>query len=413
MRTVRPVVLCLMLFTISRSGFASSRSSATVQPLTILSDGQSGLDGFGTTVAMSADGRTVVVGAPGSSGGPVGAAYIFVQPEGGWTQGQPYTAMFSDGTNSDDLFGSSVAISSDGNTVVIGSPYAIVNGSMQGAAFVFEKPVGGWSTTSHYTAKLASSRPTYQGFLGSYVAIDGGTIVAGVPQGPFGPGVAFVFVKPSSGWKNMTQTAALTPSDNTNGDDFGPVAISGDTIVVGAFQNDTSGHLPGAAYVYVEPASGWINMNETAQLTASDGVRFDNLGISVAIQASTIVAGAYENNVGNGAAYVYLKPASGWMSMTETAELTPKNGFLSDWFGYAVTLSGRYAVVGAPNASESYIYAEPKTGWHSTSNAALDLIPPSGYQSFGRALAAGQASLVVGSGGSNTIAPDAVLVYGK
>jgi hypothetical protein len=409
MRSSRPAILCFLTFVLTPAiTSASSQPTAPVKPLAILKDKKNGLDGFGTTVATSADGRTVVVGAP-NSGGPGGAAYLFVEPPTGWKANQSYTAKLTGEKNS--LFGYSVAISRDGNTVVVAAPYATVNSNVQGAAFVFEKPAGGWTSTSKYFAKLASSAPVYQGYL-AYVATTTDTVVAGVPQGPFGPGVAFVFVRPKTGWRSMTQTGTLTPSDQTYGDDLGQVAISGNTVVVGAFQNDTQG-LPGAAYVYVKPGRGWKDMTETAKLTASDGKRFDNFGISVAIQGSTIVAGAYQNYVGNGAAYIFVEPKTGWTSATETAELTAKNGYNDAWFGYAVSISGRTVAVGSPQASQLYLYDEPKSGWRTTSNAKLDLMPPSGYQTFGEAVGSSLKSMVVGSGGSSIDAPGAALVYGR
>src|SRR4029077_13744406 len=110
----------------------------------------------------------------------------------------------------------------------------------------------------------------------------------------------YVYVKPATGWGNMTQVAVLSPSDGAFCDQFGAsVSISGNTIVVGAPQNYDvcAPNGAGAAYVFVEPAAGWSGtLTEPAKLTASDGVTGDALGNSVAIAGSTVVAGAPGTN---------------------------------------------------------------------------------------------------------------------
>ena len=85
---------------------------------------------------------------------------------------------------------------------------------------------------------------------------------------------------------------------------------------------------PGAAYVFTEPASGWANMSQTAELTASDGAEYeaydDNLGFSVSINGKTVAIGMsgnmYNGNTGQGAAYVYTEPGLGWVNMTESRQ---------------------------------------------------------------------------------------------
>jgi thiosulfate/3-mercaptopyruvate sulfurtransferase len=81
-----------------------------------------------------------------------------------------------------------------------------------------------------------------------------------------------VFERPASGWANATQEAILTASDGAAGDGMSSVGISGDTIVAGAFGHDVGANRDqGAVYVFSKPAGGWHDMNQTAELTASDG----------------------------------------------------------------------------------------------------------------------------------------------
>ena len=166
-----------------------------------------------------------------------------------------------------------------------------------------------------------------------------------------------MFTEPGSGWANMTQTAKLTASDGAADDDFGDsVSISGNTVVVGAADATVGANSgQGAAYVFTEPGSGWANMTQTAKLTASDGAAGDDFGFSVSISGNTVVVGAPNatvgGNAGQGAAYVFTEPGSGWANMTQTAKLTASDGAAGDDFGYSVSISGNTVVVGARRAT--------------------------------------------------------------
>ena len=169
-------------------------------------------------------------------------------------------------------------------------------------------------------AELSASDGAKNDGLGFAVAVSGNTIVAGAPFHKVGAntrqGAAYVFTMPASGWANATQSAELTASDGASGDELGySVATSGNTIVAGAPEHKVGANEEqGAAYVFTMPASGWANVTQSAELTASDGAEGDKLGYSVAVSVNTIVAGAPEHNVGaneeQGAAYMSTNPPS-------------------------------------------------------------------------------------------------------
>ncbi|MDE2180270.1 MAG: FG-GAP repeat protein, partial [candidate division NC10 bacterium] len=328
------------------------------------SDGAVG-DAFGYSVAISGD--TVVVGALQvdiSGQTQQGAAYVFVKPSGGWKNTSTFTAKLTtlDGVANDN-FGISVAIS--GDTVVVGALQVGIGGNTnQGAAYVFVKPGSGWTNTSTFTAKLTASDGAASDNFGYSVAIDGDTVVVGVPYADIGSnadqGAAYVFVKPSGGWAGaLTETAKLIAAYGAANDKFGiSVAIDGDTVVVGVPYADIGSNADqGAAYVFVKPGSGWANTSTfTAKLTASDGAAGDNFGSSVAISGDTVVVGAawaaISANAWQGAAYVFVKPGGGWMwGRFETAKLIASDGAASDSFGYSVAISGNTVVGGADRAT--------------------------------------------------------------
>jgi hypothetical protein len=344
---------------------ATGWANATQIAKLTASDGALG-DLFAGSVGMSGDGNTIVAGSGATIGSNVGqgAAYVFVKPPTGWATATETAKLTAADGQAHDVFGRTVAISSDGSTIVAGAVGAAIGSNQeQGAAYVFLKPASGWLTGTA-AAKLTASDGVAFSELGDSVALssDGSTIVAGSPAF-FSQEAAYVFVKPASGWLSETQTAKLTASDGVIGDIFGiDAGISGDgsTIVVGADQAKIGSNFhQGAAYVFVEPANGWASETESAKLTASDGAPSDKLGAFTGISAdgSTIAAGAVRATIGSnaiqGAAYVFLKPSTGWTSGTESAKLVATDGTAGDAFGssFAFTPDGSTIVVGAFGAT--------------------------------------------------------------
>jgi len=303
---------------------------------------------------VAIDGDTI------AAGNYLGTAYIFSQPVNGWANLHPVASLLLPE-------GITASIAMQGDTIVVGVGVY----DTQGEVYVFVKPAGGWTEDTPPIATLSASDGMANDGFGLSVGIHGGTIVvgdSGVETTTIG--AAYVFVEPAGGWSDMTETAKITASDGQANDYFGSsVAVSGNTVAVGASQNYERN---GKAYVFVEPAGGWVNMTQTAELTASNGNPGDALGASISISDDTVLAGATNEVTATGHAYLFTKPASGWKNMTQTAELAaadgPDRGF---YFGRAVLISGKTALVGAPVRSRGpnvavggvYVFSEPKGGW--------------------------------------------------
>ncbi|HVI10308.1 MAG TPA: hypothetical protein VND65_18610 [Candidatus Binatia bacterium] len=287
---------------------------------------------------------------------------------GNWSQ---LTKLISGGPLSSFYFGYSVAIA--GDTVVVGTQPSITNSTV---AYVFLKNAQGWQSS----LPVGSLKIPIENAFFESVAIDGDTVVVGVPYEYFSSsGAVFVYVKPAGGWTdNLAPTAVLT---STEGEDsyFGQsVAISGNTIVVG--DGGYSATLLGAAYVYVKPAGGWRDTTETAKLTTTDGAAGDGLGTSVSISGATIAVGAPQDGFQNGKAYVYVEPAGGWTSTTQTAELTTNGTYPGA--GTSIATTGNVVLTGAPdNGGGGYIFVEPASGWRNMRETAI-LTPGDGQQFY-------------------------------
>ncbi|MGA8150833.1 MAG: FG-GAP repeat protein [Terriglobales bacterium] len=245
------------------------------------------------------------------------------------------------------------------------------------------------SESGSQSATLVASDGGKSNELGYSLAMSGNTVVVGAPYATVGSkyaqGAAYVFVKPASGWANMTEIAKLTASEVAENAFFGSsVAISGDTVAVGADGvNVGANQYQGAAYVFVKPKGGWANMTETAKLTASDAATYAYFGSSIAIGDKTIFVGADGATVGankyQGAAYVFEEPAGGWKTTSSfNAKLTASDGTHNSQMGYSMSISGFTLAVGArsaPVGSNSrqgavYVFVKPSGGWATGTEAA-------------------------------------------
>ncbi len=414
-------------------------------------------DNFGYSVAVSDD--TVVVGAyneassttginstANENASDAGAAYVFVRSGKIWTQ-QAYLKAHQ--VNSKDLFGYSVAVS--GDTVVVGAYQedsgttgvgGIPNEStaQAGAAYVFVRSGTNWTQQAYLKAHQVNASDSF----GYSVAVSGDTVVVGginedssttgvdsTPNESSGSaGAAYVFVRSGTNW---TQQAYLKAHQVTAGDQFGySVAVSGDTVVVGANSEDSSttgvnsmrnesASGAGAAYVFVCNGANWT---QQAYLKPHQVNAFDQFGWSVAVSGETVVVGARgedsstlgvngtanEDVEGSGAAYVFVRSGTDWM---QQAYLKAHQVNWNDQFGYSVAVSGDTLVVGAINedsnttglnstpnesgidAGAAYVFVRSGSSW--TQQAYLK--PPQANDDdwFGRSVAVSGDTVIVGA----------------
>ncbi len=422
-------------------------------------------DQFGFSVAVSGD--TVVVGAnledsnatgingnqADNSAPGAGAAYVFVRSGGTWSQ-QAY--LKASNTNLNYQFGHSVAVS--GDTVVVGSPLENggatgVNGDQSdlsagnaGAAYVFTRTGATWSQQAYLKASNTDSGDIF----GYSVAVAGDTAVVGAlleasnATGVNGDqadnslsnaGAAYVFTRTGTTWSQQAYLKASNPGLN---DQFAfSVAVSGDTVVVGAVledsnatgingnQADNSALQSGAAYVFARTGATW---SQQAYLKASNTDAGDAFGNSVAVSGDTVVVGALAedsnatgfngNQADNsapdaGAAYVFTRTGTTW---SQQAYLKASNPDVNDSFGLSVAVSGDTVVVGAlgeasnatgvngnqadnsaANAGAAYVFTRNGTTW--SQQAYLKASNTDGNDRFSRQVAVSGNTVVVGAVG--------------
>ncbi len=268
--------------------------------------------------------------------------------------------------------GGAVLFSSSGvsaGVAVGGAPWATVGSNQrQGAVYVFTEPAGGWSTEIE-KARLVASDGQGSDELGSTVAISGDTIVAGRRARR---GVAlYVFTKPAGGWSGTLHESAQLTLTDPGIRDLRSLAISGDTIVIGALGSVDGSPGNPAGYVFIKPPGGWSGtIHESAKLTVPGATYpcFDAQG-AVAIDGPTIAAAC------SGRASVFAEPASGWTGTVKpSATLLTGAPSTSAVQTVAVLGSSVAAAVSTPNcAIAPVVFNEPASGWSGTIRPAATL----------------------------------------
>lgn len=195
------------------------------------------------------------------------------------------------------------------------------------------------------------------------------------------------------------------------------VAINGNTMVVGARFDSTTASQAGAAYVYVLNNGTWT---QQAVLLANDGAVADKFGYSVAISENTIVVGAYNDDTAfsnGGSAYVFVRNGTTWSFQQK---LTPSDGAADDEFGNAVAVGGDTVVVGShfanipgtSDAGSAYIFQRTGTIWAQTQKLASTAGPFGVFGNyFGESVATSGGKIVIGATGDNTPETAAGAVY--
>jgi hypothetical protein len=270
--------------------------------------------------------------------------------------------LTSSGGQAFDLFGSSVAI--DGNTIVVG-----ISRTDRNVAYVFVKPASGWSNMKPTATLHPADQQIFAGF-GLSVAISGDTVAVAAPIAQFrnrrAEGAVYVFVKPPGGWKNMKQTTKLNVFQARL---ELPVVISGNTIAVSGTNSETS-----VVYLFVKPQTGWKVTSRPAATLLPD--RFaQSFGQSLAAAGDTVAVGAPNSFSGEGAVYLFLKPTAGWSGkVNPTARLVGSDG-LTDVIGFSVATDGTTVAAGAFGANQSrgavYVYSKPSGGWADATETAV------------------------------------------
>ena len=338
--------------------FTRSGSTWSQQSKIQASDKEAG-DNFGTSVSISSDGLTAIVGAYFEDTGANnrGSAYVFVRSGTTWTQ---QAKLAPSVTQTNMRYGGSVGISSDGNTVIVGA-YGDKGGASTewtGAVYIYVRSGTTWSQQARIIDNVAGGY-----FFGSIVSIssDGLTVAVGVGQEP----ALYIFAKSGTTWSQQAKITDIVVGDLSTGSGVS-VSSDGNTIIFGASREDTGATDAGAAYIFTRSGTSW---SEQAKIQASDKEANDYFGSSVSISSDglTAIVGAGGEDTGGadaGAAYIFKRSGSTW---SQQVKIQASDIAAEDNFSWSVSISGdgSTAIVGSEqppygtDPGSAYIFTLP------------------------------------------------------
>jgi len=335
-------------------------SSVAANSEKILASDGAAFDQFGYSVAFSNSGDTAIVGANAddtAGGAAAGSVTVFIRDGAGtWTPQQQLLAP--DGAALDG-FGNSVALSSTGDTAIVGAEFDSTAGATPtaatnaGSASVFTRDGAGiWTFQQQLLAPDGATNDNFGNSVTLSSTGDTAIVGAGSDDTAAGTnaGSASVFTRDGAGTWTFQQQ--LLAPDGAASDQFGTsvaLASTGDTAIVGAIFGDSA--FRGAAYVFTRDAAGGFIFQQ--KLLGSVGAVNDRFGISVALSSSgdTAIVGAEQDDTVGGAsagsATVFTRDGAG--TWTTQQQLLAPDGAATDLFGSSVSLSstGNTALVGA------------------------------------------------------------------
>jgi hypothetical protein len=307
--------------------------------------------GFGAGVALSTDGNTALIGSPlelapcegGVECAQQGAAWVFTRSTGGvWTEQQRIVVGGAE-ESAAGRFGRSVALSGDGNTALIGAPG---DGGHAGAAWVFTRSGGHWSQQGSKLVAPTEAGPGHFGFALALSAA-GTSALIGAPADASNTGSAWSFTRSGTTWAPSGKLVA-GPAESGEGHFGFSVALSagGELALVGA-PADTAGR--GAAWSFAHTGAGWGGAETLTPLNELDKGEF-GYAAALAGDGSVALVGGPGDHLNNGAAWAFTRAGSGWAGFSQkliapAAEAEAKAAFGA---GVGVSADGANALVGGP-----------------------------------------------------------------
>ncbi|HLF14804.1 MAG TPA: T9SS type A sorting domain-containing protein [Bacteroidota bacterium] len=321
--------------------------------------GTGGVDGQfqGSSVSLSTDGNTAIVGGPHDNN-QVGAAWVYTRSGGVWTQ-QGSKLVGTGGVGFAVQHGISVSLAADGNTAIVGG-----NGDNggRGAAWVYTRSGGVWTQQGGKLVGTGVVGFAQQGYSVSLSA-DGNTAIVGGNSDNSYMGAAWVFTRSGGVW--MQQGSKLVGTGAVGNANQGlrvSISADGNTAILGGVGDNS---FTGAAWVFTRSGGVWTQQGNKLVGTGGSGVSGQGMSVSLSADGSTAIVGGYADNQGTGAAWVYTRSGGVWTQ--QGSKLVGTGTFIAgSQQGYSVSLSadGNMAIVGGffYNSGEGAVWVYTRSG---------------------------------------------------
>jgi hypothetical protein len=279
----------------------------------LLAGDEAGAGMFGISVALSADGNTAIVGGSADSSG-AGAAWIFTRSNGVWTEQAKLVGANAVGNA---FQGISVALSSDGNTALIGG---YCDNADNGAAWVFVNSGGVWSQQG---SKLLGSGNVGAAEQGYSVALsaDGNTALVGGFADNADTGAGWIFSRSGGAWTQQGGKLLGAGAIGLARQGFS-VALSADasTAAMAGYEDNT---FNGAVWVFTQSAGTWTQSGSKLFGTGAVGAAEQGSALALSANGTTLLEGGAFDHAGAGAAWVFVSNGGGVLTATPTAGQGP------------------------------------------------------------------------------------------
>ena len=319
-------------------------------PIRLTGASETGVGQFGTSVAISGDGLTAIVGAP-QNDSLKGAVWIFFYNAGVWSlQAGPLVGSLATGPA---WQGMSVAISEDGNTAVAGGPG---DSGGVGAVWVWTRAGASWS--EYVGGKLTPSDATANAQFGYSVGLstDGSRLVVGGPGDHASSGAAWFF-NYSGGWSQVGSKQVGSNATGTSAQQGFSVAMSGDgntAIVGGPGNNSSTTNNVGAVWMFNRTWFGsWSEEAGPATGAAATGGAHQGQSVALSRDGNRAIVGGYSDNANVGAAWVYVQSDGKWGQSGNLLKASDALGPAKQGWAVAMSLDGTMALVGGPGDAVS------------------------------------------------------------
>jgi len=374
-------------------GSVSSSSNFTVtatpypsiqQGNKLVGTGNTGAARQGSSLSISADGNTAIMGGNYDNSNQ-GAVWVFTRS--GTTWSQQGSKLVGTGNTGIAAQGCSVAVSADGNTAIVGG---VGDNTYQGATWVFTRSGIIWSQQG---SKLVGTGNTGVAQQGCSVAVsaDGNTAIVGGNYDNSNQGAAWIFTRSGTSWSQ--QGNKLVGTGNTGAARQGTsvsLSADGNTAIVGG---DGDNSNQGAAWVFTRTGSVWSQQGNKLVGTGAVGTEEQGSSVSLSADGNTAIVGGSYDNSQQGAAWIWTRSGSNWSQQGSKLVGTGNTGPAYQGWSVSLSADGNTAIVGGSGDNSdqgaTWVFTRSGTIWSQKGNKLVGTgNTGSAYQGMSVALSA-------------------------
>jgi uncharacterized protein (TIGR03437 family) len=358
-----------LVFALACALVGSAHAQFIQQGGKLVGTGAVSVAGQGTSVALSADGNTAIVGGPddnynSTTFGHAGAAWVYTRSGNVWTQ--QGRKLVGTGAVGSARQGVSVALSADGNTAIVGGPDD--NGRF-GAAWVFTRSGSVWTQQGGKLVGAGAAGQTVQQGISVALSADGNTAIVGGQSDNYLAGAAWVFTRSGNVWTQ--QGSKLIGTGAVNAIQGHSVALSadGNTAIVGGPGDYGNGYSSGigAAWVYTRSGGVWRQQGDKLIGIGAAGNAGQGSSVALAADGNTAIVSGTDDSSRFGAAWVFTRSGGAWAQQGNKLTGTGAAGNANQGVSVALSADGNTAIVGGPSdkttAGAAWVYKPSGGVW--------------------------------------------------